>query len=102
MTRSFNNNGRKNVMAKALVLVLLVFPAVSMAADVSDLAWMSGSRAGPIGEQTLEENWIQPAGRTIAAVVRFTGNAGTSMTEHPCQNDHPRMNSCSPCSLLSC
>ena len=68
-------------MLKNLVTTLLLLPAISMAATVADLAWMTGSWAGPLGEQTLEENWIAPVGGTIASVIRFTGDGATSMIE---------------------
>lgn len=68
-------------MLKNLVTVLLLLPAISQAATVADLAWMTGSWSGPLGEQTLEETWIEPAGGTIAAVIRFTGEGATSMIE---------------------
>ncbi|MDH3640527.1 MAG: DUF6265 family protein [Gammaproteobacteria bacterium] len=55
--------------------------AEQVRASVADLAWMTGSWAGPFGEQMLEENWIKPIGGTIACVVRFTGGGATSMME---------------------
>ena len=60
--------------------------AVSAGADqhptVDDLAWMTGSWAGPVGGgQTLEENWILPTDGSIASLVRITGNGETSMVE---------------------
>jgi len=50
-------------------------------ASVADLAWMTGSWVGPLGEQTLEENWIAPGDGTMACVVRFTGAGKTSIYE---------------------
>ena len=60
--------------------------AVSAGADqhpaVDDLAWMTGSWAGPVGGGlTLEENWILPVDGSIASLVRLTGNGETSMVE---------------------
>ena len=60
--------------------------AVSAGADehptVGDLAWMTGSWAGPVGGgMTLEENWILPIDGSIASLVRMTGNGATSMVE---------------------
>ena len=60
--------------------------AVSAGADehptVSDLAWMTGSWAGPVGGGlTLEENWILAVDGSIASLVRLTGNGATSMVE---------------------
>jgi hypothetical protein len=78
-------------MLKRLLIACLFLPAIALAptvfaeaavqATVADLAWMSGSWAGPVGEQTLEENWIHPVDGTIASLVRFTGNGTTSMIE---------------------
>ena len=49
---------------------------------VDDLAWMTGSWAGPVGGgQILEENWIIPVDGSIASLVRMTGNGATSMVE---------------------
>ena len=76
----------KNLLC-AVVLLFIASPASSasgagkVSAIVADLAWMSGSWAGPVGEQTLEENWAQPRGGTIAALVRFVGDGATSMIE---------------------
>ncbi|HJN50181.1 MAG: DUF6265 family protein [Pseudomonadales bacterium] len=65
----------------ALLTVTASFARAEKAASVSDLAWMTGSWAGPAGQQTLEENWIQPIGGSIASLVRMTGNGKTSMVE---------------------
>ena len=48
---------------------------------VADLAWMTGSWAGPLGEQTLEENWTQPMGGSMACLIRFTGGGETGLIE---------------------
>ena len=67
-----------------LVALTQVFspPAVAgVTARVVDLAWMAGSWTGPLGEQTLEENWTQPRGGSIASLMRFTGTGKTSMFE---------------------
>lgn len=50
-------------------------------ATIDQLAWMTGNYAGNLGPNTLEENWIAPEGGSIAAMVRMTGNGGTSMFE---------------------
>ncbi|MDE0348092.1 MAG: DUF6265 family protein [Gammaproteobacteria bacterium] len=60
--------------------------ALSAGADqhptVDDLAWMTGSWAGPVGGgMTLEENWILPVDGSMASLVRMTGNGATSMVE---------------------
>lgn len=51
------------------------------AASINDLSWMTGSWATAIGPNTLEENWIRPAGGSIAAMVRMNGKDSTSMFE---------------------
>ena len=50
-------------------------------ARVSDLAWMTGSWSGPVGDMTLEENWVRPVGGSIASLVRQAGNGETRMVE---------------------
>ena len=40
---------------------------------VASLSWMTGGWSGPVGPDTvLEENWLEPMGGTIAALVRIT------------------------------
>lgn len=54
----------------------------TLQAGVADLAWMTGSWAGPAGpENTLEENWTAPADGSIGALVRMRGAGATSMIE---------------------
>ncbi|GIS20137.1 MAG: hypothetical protein CM15mP120_20530 [Pseudomonadota bacterium] len=49
---------------------------------VASLAWMTGGWSGPVGPDTvLEENWLEPMGGTIAALVRITSPEGTAMVE---------------------
>jgi hypothetical protein len=50
-------------------------------AKIADLAWMTGTWAGNLGPNTLEENWIKPANGAIAAMVRMSGPNGVSMWE---------------------
>lgn len=64
------------------IVLLSAFLAGSVQAGVADLAWMTGTWAGPAGpDNTLEENWTVPADGSIAALVRMRGNGGTSMVE---------------------
>ena len=66
------------------VLVLLVYtPAFGQgpSAKVSDLAWMTGHYKGDTGNGSLEENWAEPAGGSIASLVRSTGGGATTMIE---------------------
>ena len=57
--------------------------AVAEERTVGNLAWMTGSWTGPLGDSglALEENWILPIDGSIASLVRVTGNGGTSMVE---------------------
>ncbi|MDT8429832.1 MAG: DUF6265 family protein [Pseudomonadales bacterium] len=55
--------------------------ATGPAASIADLDWMTGNWAGALGPNQLEENWIATEGGSIAALVRMTGNGGTSMYE---------------------
>ena len=69
---------------RLLFAILLVVPHLTCAApkvSVADLAWMTGTWVGPLGEQTLEEHWIDPGNGTIACVVRFTSNGATNIYE---------------------
>ncbi|MGJ8688069.1 MAG: DUF6265 family protein [Gammaproteobacteria bacterium] len=55
--------------------------AAGPAATIEDVAWLTGNYAGALGPNQLEENWIKAEGSSIAAMVRMTGNGGTSMFE---------------------
>ncbi len=66
------------------VLVLLVCAptfAEGPSAKVSDLAWMTGHYKGNTGNGSLEENWAEPEGGSIACLVRSTGGGATTMIE---------------------
>lgn len=72
-----------NKLASALLLSL-VFASISHAdvkGSVSDLGWMTGSWSVPLGPMTLEENWLEPVGGSIASLVRLSGEGKTSMIE---------------------
>ena len=72
-------------LSACLVGLLLTVGAAADAripGRIADLAWMTGSWAGPVGPgQTLEEHWIEPTGGSIAALVRSTRNGATGMVE---------------------
>jgi hypothetical protein len=68
-------------MVGTLALTSTGVAEMRKAPSIADLAWMTGSWIGSFGEQTLEENWSQPAGGTIACLVRITGNDQTNMVE---------------------
>ena len=73
-------NVKQFVVGAGALLILLAMPPLQ--AGVADLAWMTGSWAGPAGPAaTLEENWSAPADGTIGALVRMRGNGATSMVE---------------------
>lgn len=55
--------------------------AAGPAATVSDLAWMTGHYTGATGNGTLEENWAEPVGGSIASLVRSTDGTATNMIE---------------------
>ena len=63
-----------------LVLVTPTF-AQGPAATVADLAWMTGHYQGDTGNGTLEENWAEPDGGSIASLVRSTAGGATNMIE---------------------
>lgn len=55
--------------------------APTVTASIDELAWMTGSWAGPIGDGVLEENWVAPGNGSIGALVRMTRGGSTSMVE---------------------
>ena len=63
------------------LMAVLLIPGQGFAAGVADLAWMTGSWAGPAGEGTLEENWSRPLDGSIASLVRMRSNGATTMIE---------------------
>jgi hypothetical protein len=58
---------------------LVSAPALAQgpSAKVSDLAWMTGRYTN----DSLEENWAEPKGGSIAALVRGMGDGATNMIE---------------------
>ena len=48
---------------------------------ISELAWLTGTWRGPMGERLLEEQWSVPAAGSIAAVVRFFAGPQTQIVE---------------------
>lgn len=55
--------------------------AAEPAAGIDDLTWMTGTYAGALGPNQLEENWIKAESGSIAAMVRSTSNGATNMFE---------------------
>jgi hypothetical protein len=71
-------------MTRIFISFLLILPCLAHSGTppgVADLAWMTGSWVGPIGEQTLEETWLQPGNGTMTCVVRITSGGKTNVYE---------------------
>lgn len=70
-------------MNRLLVVSILLCSTCAQAAapSVEDLAWMTGSWAGPMANGTLEETWSPPKAGTITAMVRMTVDDKISMLE---------------------
>ncbi len=69
-----------------LLIAILLF-VTGVAADnhgpkVADLAWMTGTWSGGMGQGSLEENWAVPKNGSMAALVRgFSPDGTTNMIE---------------------
>jgi hypothetical protein len=63
------------------VFVASIVFAAGPSAKIEQLSWMTGNWAGALGPNQLEENWIAVEGRSLAAMVRMTGDDATSMFE---------------------
>jgi hypothetical protein len=78
-------NWTPGTLMASTLLVLLSTSAIparaASSASVEDLAWMTGTWKGPMGEQVLEETWIRPAAGTIAAMIRITDGDRTEVVE---------------------
>jgi len=70
-----------NTALAALALVASVSAFAAPEAKIEQLSWMTGNWAGALGPNQLEENWIGTDGRSLAAMVRMTGDDATSMFE---------------------
>lgn len=53
-----------------LFLVLALQVPAQTATDISELAWIAGAWAGPIGRAQGEEHWTTPAGGAMLGVSR--------------------------------
>ena len=73
----------RRLLIAAVLVLLACAPALAQgpSAKVSDLAWMTGHYKGDTGNGSLEENWAEPKGGSIASLVRSTGGGATSMIE---------------------
>ena len=70
-----------NTALAVLALVASVSAFAAPEAKIEQLSWMTGNWAGALGPNQLEENWIGTDGRSLAAMVRMTGDNATSMFE---------------------
>lgn len=73
--------GRSTAALLLCVTFSTAWGEVPVVADVGDLAWMTGTWAGPVGDGVLEENWIVARDGSIGAFVRITGAGTTGMFE---------------------
>ena len=72
------------VVAMVACAALLSQPVLGAgpAAKITDLSWMTGSYEGSMGGNgTLEENWAEAKGGSIASLVRSTTADATTMIE---------------------
>ena len=74
---------RRSLLGFGLVLLVSASPAFAEGppAKVADLAWMTGHYKGDFGAGTLHENWANPAGGAIAALVRISEGDANTMIE---------------------
>ena len=75
---------RRSLLGFGLVLLVSAAPAFAEGppAKVADLAWMTGYYKGDFGAGgTLEENWSQPSGSSIAALIRISDADATNVIE---------------------
>ncbi|HEY5647697.1 MAG TPA: DUF6265 family protein [Pseudomonadales bacterium] len=81
MATTKKSTNRHRLTAPAALIFAALMPG-SVFAGVADLAWMTGSWAGPTGPGSiLEENWTRPASGSIGALVRMSRDGVTSMVE---------------------
>ena len=73
----------RSLLSASVLFLLVSAPALAQgpSAKVSDLAWMTGHYKGNTGNGSLEENWAEPEGGSIASLVRSTGSGATTMIE---------------------
>jgi hypothetical protein len=70
----------RNTLICTSLLLASGWCAAQPAASVNQLTWMTGTWQAALGPNTLEENWVAPAGGSIAAMVRMYGQT-TNMFE---------------------
>lgn len=77
------SNGTLGAIVAAACACAPLWAGAAPKATVEDLAWMTGTWAGPLDDsgQVLEENWIVPRAGSMAALVRMVGQDATSMVE---------------------
>ena len=68
--------------ASLLLAGMAAADAAPPAANITDLAWMTGAWEGPMGESAvLQETWLEPADDAMMAAVRLLENGKTNMVE---------------------
>ena len=73
----------RHLLITSVLVLLVCAPALAEgpSAKVSDLSWMTGHYKGDTANGSLEENWAEPEGGSIASLVRSTGGGATTMIE---------------------
>lgn len=70
------------LLAMTFTMLLSLSVQAGAPGKIEALSWMTGAWAGPVGPATtLEENWIQATGGSIASLVRITTPDATPMVE---------------------
>ncbi|HJN42853.1 MAG: hypothetical protein CL477_16000 [Acidobacteria bacterium] len=69
----------RRLLVGSVLVLLVATPSLAQgpSAQVSDLAWMTGHYSS----ESLEENWAEPKGGSIASLVRGIGDGATNMIE---------------------
>ncbi len=69
----------RRVLIVSVLILVAHAPALAQgpSAEVTDLAWMTGHYSNG----SLEENWAEPSGGSIASLVRGIGDGATNMIE---------------------
>jgi hypothetical protein len=65
----------RNTLITSSLLLASGWCAAQPPASIDQVAWMTGTWQTALGPNTLEENWVTPAGGSIAAMVRMYGES---------------------------
>ena len=63
------------------LLLLVISSNHAAAAEIEELAWMTGSWKGVMGPLTVEESWSTPETGIMTTMIKLTGPEGVSMIE---------------------